>query len=149
MNLHRADGMFGPLIVRSYNDIHSSLYDYDLAEHVITVNDWANVTAMTNFLNGNNKQPAAILINGRGALQAFINSTTNQTYQTPRSVFRVTQGYRYRFRLISSGYLYCPMEFSIDEHNMTLIAGDGNPVEPVEVESIIIYAGWLEFSLLN
>jgi FtsP/CotA-like multicopper oxidase with cupredoxin domain len=142
MNFHRADGLFGPLIVRSYNDVHAHLYDFDIPEHVITVNDWANVTALENFLNNIYLEPSAILINGRGALETFFDATTGNTYQTPRSVFKVAHGKRYRFRLISSGYLYCPMEFSIDGHNLTLIATDGNPIQPIQVQSIIIYAGF-------
>ena len=42
-------------------------------------------------------------------------------------------GKKYRFRLISNAILNCPMKFSIDNHNLTIIASDGRPLEPYEV----------------
>ncbi len=40
----------------------------------------------------------------------------------------------------------CPMEFSIDGHNLTIIAADGRSVDQKEVESMILYAGFYSFS---
>lgn len=59
---------------------------------------------------------------------------------TDLSVFNVTQGQRYRFRLIS---MSCDANFvfSIDGHNMTVIEADGVNHEAVVVDSIQIYAG--------
>jgi FtsP/CotA-like multicopper oxidase with cupredoxin domain len=62
-------------------------------------------------------------------------------FWTPRAEFRVKSNARYRFRLINAGFLYCPLEFSIDGHNLTVIASDGKSLEPLEVESLIVYAG--------
>jgi L-ascorbate oxidase len=44
----RADGVFGPLIVHEYekNNIHLDKYDYDLPEHIVTMNDWINDTSI-------------------------------------------------------------------------------------------------------
>ena len=38
----RADGVFGSLIVKQskYSDAHANLYDHDLKDHVIILNDW-------------------------------------------------------------------------------------------------------------
>lgn len=60
---------------------------------------------------------------------------------TPFEVFTIDSGRRYRFRLISNGLLYCPKHISIDDHNLTVIATDGTPIEPIEVESLIMYNG--------
>lgn len=59
----------------------------------------------------------------------------------PLHVFRVQKGKRYRFRLINAEFLNCPMELSIDNHTMTMIASDGSEFVPVEVDSFVSYAG--------
>lgn len=118
---------------------------------MITVNDWINDTSIAKFSghhhNDGDNKPSSILINGKGVLKEFIpilnNSKQNNDNKlyTPRALFTVEYGKRYRFRLINAGILYCPIEFSIDKHNLTIIASDGEYVEPYEVESLIIYAG--------
>jgi len=144
--LQRSDGFFGPMIVHKYTDQnpHAGLYDYDLPEHVITVNDWLNNTSIEKFAghhhNDGDNKPRSILINGKGVLQDLYDSA-GRLFQTPRAVFTVEQGKKYRFRMINAGILYCPIEVSIDGHNMTVIASDGSDVEPYEVESVIIMAG--------
>ena len=50
-------------------------------------------------------------------------------------VFNVEQEKRYRFRLISNAVLHCPLKFTIDNHNLTIIASDGRPFEPYEVHT--------------
>jgi len=116
-----------------------------LADHVIVVNDWLNETAIAKFAGhfhyeGDNK-PNSILINGKGSGVVFQNGT--DFFQTPRAQFQVVYGKTYRFRLINAGILYCPIEFSIDSHNMTVIASDGRYLKSREVESLIIYAGMI------
>lgn len=71
---------------------------------------------------------------------AFTDSQ-NSTVYTPVEVFPVQLGRRYRFRIASNGILNCPIQFSIDSHNFTVIASDGAPFEPIEVESVNIFAG--------
>lgn len=60
---------------------------------------------------------------------------------TPLATFTVTAGGRYRFRTINAGFLNCPVEISIDQHNITVIQTDGYYFEPVEVSSLVTYAG--------
>lgn len=148
----RADGVYGPLIVREYerDDVNKGLFDFDLADHVITVTDWTNLTTLDKFTghfhNDIDNKASDILINGRGTMAAVKSSVDSSlTGQTPRATFTVKPGYRYRFRLINSGVLYCPIEFSIDNHNLTIIATDGKPVDSVVVQSLIIFAGTLDF----
>ena len=125
------------------------MYDYDLEEHIISVNDWINTTAITKLIqhvdNDGNNKPDSLLINGKGAFFKFV-SQNGVVYQTPRAQFKVKQGFRYRFRIINSGFLYCPIQISIDNHNLTVIATDGRLVDPVEIQNFIIYAGNLGFS---
>ena len=60
---------------------------------------------------------------------------------TPVEVFNVQLGRRYRFRIASNGLFNCPIQFSIDSHNLTVIASDGAPFEPIEVESVNVFPG--------
>ncbi|XP_013420403.1 laccase-2 [Lingula anatina] len=144
--VQRADGVFGPLVVRLPRTIdpHSALYDEDLTEHTILVTDWLGDLTVSRFVahhhrDGDNK-PQSILINGKGAYQLYGNKTTNETF-TPYAVFNVDKGRRYRFRVASNGILNCPIQISVDDHNITMITSDGRPFEPIEVETFIIFAG--------
>ncbi len=143
--VQRSDGLFGPIIVHEYIDENPyySFYDYDLQDHVIVMNDWLNNTAIEKFSghhhNDGNNKPSSILLNGKGVLEQF--KRNNNTLFTPRAVFSVEQGKKYRFRLINAGVLYCPLEFSIDNHNITVISSDGNYFEPFETDSLVIFAG--------
>ncbi|XP_046632663.1 laccase-like [Daphnia pulicaria] len=142
----RVDGVFGSLIVRQsrQSDPHSSLYDYDLPEHVLLVSDWLGKLGVAKFLahhhdDGDNK-PTSMIINGRGRVpKPRSELTTNETI--PLSVFNVQQGRRYRFRLISNGFLNCPIQLSVDNHTLLVIASDGNDIQPIEVDSVVIDAG--------
>jgi L-ascorbate oxidase len=128
----RADGLYGAFVIRDTTDVNSKEYDHDLPEHVIVVNDWMHKTMIpkyTDFLHTNGDETIdGILINGRG-VDVKIEPATKKprlNYETPRSVFRVTHGHRYRFRMINSGVQYCPLHVSVDNHTLTLIATDGN-----------------------
>jgi len=144
--LQRSDGFFGPMVIHKYThqNPHIKMYDFDLPEHVIIVNDWMNSTMIEKFAdfhhNDGDSSPRSILINGKGVLQKMYNSD-GKVFQTPRAVFTVESGKRYRFRIINAGILYCPIEISIDSHNLTVISSDGSDVEPYEVESLVIMAG--------
>ncbi|EDV98942.1 GH13325 [Drosophila grimshawi] len=70
--MQRGDGVFGPLIIRrpKSTEPHGGLYDFDLGEHVLVVQDWihepgASIFAYHHHSRGDNK-PHNILINGRG-----------------------------------------------------------------------------------
>uniref|UniRef100_A0A182N4J6 Multicopper oxidase n=1 Tax=Anopheles dirus TaxID=7168 RepID=A0A182N4J6_9DIPT len=240
--MQRGDGAFGALIIRKDNDIHSLLYDQDLSEHVITVQDWGHEQGVSLFAahhhsTGDNKPPN-LLINGRGKyFQRFPKSTplaaststveptldmngdgaTDVTVQPeampvdeldettlvtevqtttepmeatpddvellqassehslktvlrpdevrhrtkrqsrtvnfnavvvpesrhiPLAVFHVDKGRRYRFRLINAEFLNCPVELSVENHNLTVIASDGFGIQPLEdLGSFVSYAG--------
>ena len=74
------------------------------------------------------------LINGLG------RSASSAGAVAELAVVNVTQGKRYRMRLVS---ISCDPNytFSIDGHNMTVIEADSVNHEPVTVDSIQIYAG--------
>lgn len=143
----RADGLFGAIIVREPNDINSNLYDYDLSEHVIVVNDWTKEILLTKYqqflYSEGDERIDGILINGRGAeiSETKRKHRFHDGESTPRSSFNVQSGKRYRFRILNTGVQYCPLEFSIDQHNLTVISTDGNPIQPVTIKSFNILPG--------
>ena len=87
------------------------------------------------------------LINGRGR-HALPNTEVVNRRQTRLSIFDVDPGNLYRFRLIGAQSLYAYM-FSIDEHQLTVIATDGVFIEPTTVDFIIIHSGERYDFLLN
>lgn len=76
-----------------------------------------------------------ILINGKGALPE------SPQLNVPLETYKVKKGFRYRFRLINAAINFCSMSISIDGHNLTVISSDGEPIVPVEVDSLISLPG--------
>ncbi|XP_054084101.1 uncharacterized protein LOC105219789 [Zeugodacus cucurbitae] len=64
-----------------------------------------------------------------------------QLHQMPLQTFHVRRGFRYRFRIINAEFLNCPIALSIDNHTLLAIHSDGYDFEPLEVGSIVTYAG--------
>lgn len=81
-----------------------------------------------------------MLINGRGQ---FRDPNTGFMTNTPLEIFTITPGRRYRFRLINAFASVCPAQVTIEGHGMTIIATDGEPVHPVQVNTIISFSGKL------
>ena len=145
--IERADGLFGAIIVRDKEDIHSKLYDFDLPEHVVVFNDWFTSGTAQEKINAfkferkNLAEPEAILINGRGT---FKNATTEQM-AIKKNVFKVSRNKRYRFRFISAGVVACPLQISIKSHTFSVIASDGQALKPEnDVEALTIFAGFTQ-----
>ena len=79
------------------------------------------------------------LINGRGKHNG--DGDENVEYiNSNLSDFKVTTGNTYRFRLIGAQSLYA-YRFSIEDHKLIVIATDGQFIEPVTVDYIIIHSG--------
>lgn len=148
--IQRLDGIFGAIIVKKSVDAQSNEYDFDLNEHVILLNDLFHDTVASKFAfffheNASRGRADSILINGRG--MQLNNSIDN--IETPRSVFKVKQGKRYRFRLIHAGAIFCPIQFMIDGHNLRVITSDGDPFNAIDVEAVVLHVGNWFFKHLN
>ena len=74
------------------------------------------------------------LINGKGRNKYVPYNKTRL------EVFSVDNGGIYRFRLIGAQNKYA-YKFSIDEHNLTVMATDGSLIEPVVAQFVIIHIG--------
>ncbi|KAF3424015.1 hypothetical protein E2986_05263 [Frieseomelitta varia] len=111
------------------------------ANHVIVINDWFKEESTNRFPGrraGVIRQVAdTFLINGKGKFVDPTGSTTNIPYE----VITVGANHRYRFRLINSFCTVCPGELIIEGHSLTVIATDGQPIEPTVVNSIVSLAG--------
>ncbi|KAK6195925.1 hypothetical protein SNE40_001251 [Patella caerulea] len=146
--VQRADGIFGHLVVRQppSREVHFSLYDKDLVEHAVMVNDWLNQLTIDRFAehhhsDGDNK-PRLMIINGKAAFKNFTyDDEPGQIYRTSQEIFYVEPNKRYRFRVVSNGILNCPLQVSVDDHPMIVIASDGKPFDPIVVDSFNIFAG--------
>ncbi|EIM88718.1 laccase [Stereum hirsutum FP-91666 SS1] len=132
------DGLRGPMVIYDPEDPYANLYDIDNASTIITLADWYHY--LSDDAPPGAPNPATVLINGVGR-QLGDDSLA-------LAVVSVTQGRRYRFRLVS---ISCDtaFNFSIDGHQFTIIEADGNNVEPVLVDSIPIYAAQRYSFVLN
>ena len=143
----RSDGIFGSLIVRPYiSENNSDMYDFDLKENVIILNDWIRQkmsTKLASFVQDISSISKlfvdTILINGKG--KTLYKTAYDTNIDTPQEIFTVTKDFKYRFRLINVGNHYCPMEFSIEKHILTVISTDGIPIHPQNVSSIVLLPG--------
>ena len=141
------DGLRGPMVIYDPEDPYLDMYDVDDESTVITLADWYHVAAklgdsfpyvftctlkVSCILTQNYRTQDTTLFNGLG------RSTTGD--DADLAVVNVTQGKRYRFRLVN---LSCDpaYTFQIDGHNMTVIEVDGVNHEPLVVDEIQIFAG--------
>ncbi|KAF5341080.1 hypothetical protein D9611_005994 [Ephemerocybe angulata] len=131
------DGLRGAIVVYDPNDPHSSLYDTDNEDTIITIADWYHTVAPEAGLV---PTPDSTLINGKGR---YAGGPT-----VPLTTIVVQPNTRYRFRLVS---MSCDPNFTfkIDGHTMTIIEVDGTNVQPLTVDSIQIFAGQRYSFVLN
>ncbi|KAL7635203.1 UNVERIFIED_CONTAM: hypothetical protein RMT77_014189 [Armadillidium vulgare] len=138
-----ADGIFGTLIVRSRNNSQRHLYDVDDPEHTMMITDWMDALAVYKIsIYSHNKLdafPHNILINGMGRYKPLENG--NKTVLTPLYEYKAKRGLRYLFRAISIGIESCPIEISVQNHTLLVIASDVKSIQPLEVDSLVIFGG--------
>ncbi|XP_068243053.1 uncharacterized protein [Palaemon carinicauda] len=141
----RGDGVFGPITIRKppTADPHINLYDHDLPSHNIMFHDWLHIPTEDKYTlrhyGGGDDFPESMLVNGRGPHQHF--NATPLAASIPYTGFTVIPGNRYRMRLINTAVLNCPITFSIEQHILTVIETDGNPIVPVNTSSLVVYPG--------
>lgn len=130
MGWQRGFGVAGNLIVRQphQSNPHARLYDYDLVEHALMLQDI--------FYDYNLQQVRNILINGKG--RNHLDQLPDQDSRHRYERLRVTPGYRYRFRVVYNGIFNCPVEFSVEQHKLLIISTDGNDIEPVLADGFFL-----------
>ncbi|XP_034488486.1 laccase [Drosophila innubila] len=130
MGWQRGFGVAGNLIIRQPHQAnpHARLYDYDLVEHALLVQDI--------FYDYDFQQVRNILINGKG--RNHLSQLPDQDDRHRYERLRVTPGYRYRIRVLYNGIFNCPVEFSIEQHKLLIISTDGNDIEPVLADGFFL-----------
>ncbi len=120
-------------------DVNSDLYDYDLPEHVVFIQDWFHEPAISRVaaFPPRTSESDTMIINGKGMFTEFTKD--GKVAYTPREVFSVKKDDKYRFRVISNGV--CHMTIAVENHNLTVIATDGAPVQPTVVDRIGLSSG--------
>ena len=165
----RTDGLYGALIVADL--IPGNFYDRDSpSEHTLMLMDWQKETSNNIYYSigtgvrfweqsTSNDPPFRLfnptlgpdntvvgsvpfwsgIINDKG--RHFNKTGDTEALPTDINHFTVTQGFRYRFRLIGAQALYS-FRFSIEEHRLTVLATDGSPIEPIgDVNYVIVNPG--------
>nr|CAD7428056.1 unnamed protein product [Timema monikensis] len=136
---NKPDGIHGPLVSRcpKSEECNCHLYDYDQPCHTLSITGWTHRPATMDMHPGTSTTlsgiPDNLLFNGKGQYTSPDGNTT----RTPLARFKVTYGKKYRWRLINSSSFVCQIQLFIEDHNMTIIATDGEPCEPRVVDSII------------
>jgi FtsP/CotA-like multicopper oxidase with cupredoxin domain len=132
-----ADGVVGPLVIHGPS---SDDWDIDLGPVLLT--DWTQDTAFNGFttmeMPGKAFYVDSVLVNGHG----HYNCSGTPGNDCPGSYWETgfTSGKKHRIQLVNTGFNY-PLIFSIDDHNLTVIANDLVAVEPFTVPSITISPG--------
>lgn len=144
----RDDGVNGPLIIRDapvqvdnlpQNLRHKLSTTCDETEHTIMIQEWYFSTAEHRYNNDPEEKPTSILVNGKGRSHSDLFSTVQ-----PWQVFTVHPEVcsSYRFRIVSSVDLHCPIQVSIEDHRFTVIATDGEYIDPeIDVSSVTLSNG--------
>ncbi|KAB7497560.1 Laccase-4 [Armadillidium nasatum] len=140
----RADGMFGSLIVRSRNDSHKNLYDFDDNEHVIFITDWSDKLLIDKFLNHHHTL--------HENLPAIDNLDSLVIYGGERWDFVIVANqkpgvYWFKFR----GLLACDENF-LSVYQIAVLRYEGHngfPSKPQDVNYAFTYRNGLQLNTLN
>ena len=123
--------------------VQESYYPTSIGELPIPNRDVYTATMLQDGSTHGNIPYFSGLINGKGRHRDVPYNKSNL------AIFRVDYGQRYRFRLIGEQTLYA-YKVSVDQHKLTVIATDGEDIEPIaEVDYIIIYSGERYDFILN
>ncbi|KAL4229074.1 hypothetical protein ACF0H5_012113 [Mactra antiquata] len=149
LGMQRNMGLVAPFIVKE----PSSDSMGQMREYIIVIQDYHNSKTGDNFemdirlghfLSDGTMLPfrqnvklTSTLINGRG--RAY-NSNGTVTTHTPFPVFKVTSGNKFKFRVIVASFIL-QYKLSIDYHEFKVVAMDGNDIEPVTTDYVILHSG--------
>ncbi|XP_076232888.1 uncharacterized protein LOC143178243 isoform X2 [Calliopsis andreniformis] len=147
---HMMDGQSGSLIVRDPPSKNPHISEYDIDDNIIFLQDWWHDLSLERFpgwyRHDIGQTAKNILINGKGN---WTDPDTKETSNAPLAIIPVTEGKRHRLRIINSFSTVCLAELSIEGHNCTVIAQDGENVKPVEVNALVTSSGERVDCVLN
>ncbi|KAL4218091.1 hypothetical protein ACF0H5_022827 [Mactra antiquata] len=150
-------GLAAPLIVKEASSDSMEKTE----EHIIVIQDYHNSNTgdefemsgrLGSFLPDGTRVPfspsidgyltsyadiTSTLINGRGRVY---DDNGIATTHTPFPVFKVTSGSKLRFRVIVTSFVL-QYRLSIDNHKFQVVAMDGNDIEPVTTDYVMLHSG--------
>ncbi|KAF1981647.1 multicopper oxidase [Aulographum hederae CBS 113979] len=132
-----AGGAVGPMIIHGPC---TQQYDIDIGPVMLT--DWYHqdyFTLVNDTMNGKIPPSNNNLINGKGNYPCA-NTTLPCTPNAGISKFKFQSGKKHLLRLINTG-AEGTQKFSIDGHNMTIIANDFIPINPYETDVVTLGVG--------
>ncbi|CAE6338379.1 unnamed protein product [Rhizoctonia solani] len=144
------DGLLGPLVIYRFKtaapplsiiidpqDPHKSLYDIDDEKTVLIIDDWYHNSSKDILASHNvtRQQPDSATINGKGRFNPNTILANPDTLHT----VKVKRGKRYRIHVINSSAI-ASYRAGIQGHKLKVIAADGVPVQPYEVDQFDILA---------
>ncbi|CDR40204.1 CYFA0S04e05842g1_1 [Cyberlindnera fabianii] len=141
-----ADGLVGPVVIHSKKEIEALKDMYD-EEMVVLVGDHYHARGseyMEEYLAPDNENAEPVpdngLIQGANVFDMpddyYLNATFLQE-ESLRHVFKFRPERKYRLRVINVGF-FADLDFTIDNHNLTIIEADGTTVHPVTVDVLNI-----------
>lgn len=133
-SLQAWNGVFGGIVI---NGPASADYDEDLGAFFL--NDWAVATADQMYIN-QVIQPWTPQFDGGLLNGTNIYDYGNGTQIGKRLCLDFVPGKRYLLRLINAS-LHTAFKFSVDSHNMTIIANDFVAIHPIESNFVSINSG--------
>jgi len=127
----RDDGLSGVFVVREIDEDVGC----DLIEHVLHLQEWFSSPARERYAGGNEEAPVTLLVNGQARLDL-------DDISQPWPVFKISPHCsQQRFRLVGALTSHCPVILSVEGHQMTVVASDGQEIEPELVSSLTISNG--------
>ena len=167
----RGDGLAGGLVIRDSSQQYPMKFIDDPEEHTVTLLDWQRQIGTALYWKGLSKLrrftplnepfdsvpvdnssftlPSTVAADGSGVgivpfWSVLINGLGKHSdldFNNSRlKVFTVEREQTYRFRLVGMVGVYA-LRFSIDGHRPTVIATDGNYIEPVDTDYVILHSG--------
>lgn len=133
-----ADGAFGPLVIHGPK---SSAYDVDLGPVLLTDYYHRNYTDISNRIFSSDfnvvAEPAVnTLINGRNNFNCSLKLAGDNTpciSDAGLAKFKFQRGKKHLLRIVNSG-ASAFQTFSVDGHNLTVIANDFVPIVPYQTQ---------------
>lgn len=123
----RAFGIAGALLVGSCENLSAKCQEHTLFIHDLAYDlDW--------------KHPRNVFVNGKGRMAESDLEESNKNLHTYMN-YRFLSGNCYILNVIDATFSDFLIEFSIDNHTMTVLESDGECVKNVEVQSLLLDSG--------